>query len=132
MAIARGLGGWELHELRPTGGADLRGLVVAPERPPRLDEQAQRLLQNYLRYALARDAFLASVHLEMLEGDEGTVAEWTLAALRSLGATVAARAAIRTKLEGEEGVVLTVDDIERGIRATDQDWLDRPTWGERF
>lgn len=132
LGIARGLGGWEVLEFSAAGGAEPRGVLVPPERPPALDEGARRLLEAYIRYSLARDAFLASVHVDMLEGDGGTVAEWGAEALRTLGATVLARAVVRSKLRGVAPVALSANDLENGIRATDQDWLDRPTWGERL
>ncbi len=132
VAVARALGGWELLELAPKGGARSLGVLVPPERPPRLDASARRLLEGYLRYVLARDAFLASVHLEMLEGRDGSVRDWVESALLELGAEVLGRASVRAKLAGRDARELTEGDIERGIRATDQDWLDRPTWGDRL
>jgi Fe-S-cluster containining protein len=132
LGIARGLGGWEVLEFSAQGGATLVGVIAPPERPPALDEAARILLEGYLRYSLARDAFLASVHLDMLEGEGGTVAEWTADELRVLGATVLARGSVRAKLHGSAGTTLTANDVENGIRATDQDWLDRPSWGERL
>jgi Fe-S-cluster containining protein len=132
LGLAGGLGGWEVLEFSPTGGAELVGVIAPPERPPAIDPGARHLLEGYLRYSLARDAFLASVHVDMLEGDEGTVTEWAANELRVLGATVLARASVRSKLHGAEGASLGAEDLENGIRATDQDWLDRPSWGERL
>jgi Fe-S-cluster containining protein len=132
LGFAHGLGGWEVLELASTGGAELRAVIPPPGGPPSLDEGAQHLFEGYLRYSLARDTFLASVHVDMLAGDGGTVTEWAADELRVLGATVLARASVRAKLHGTSGVVLTATDLENGIRATDQDWLDRPSWGERL
>lgn len=132
LGFARGLGGWEVLEFSPAGGAELRSVVAPPDRPPPLKECAERLLEAYLRYALARDAFLAAVHLDMLEGDEGTVTDWVADELRVLGATVLARASVRSRFTGRAAGALSANDVENGIRATDQDWLDRPTWGERL
>lgn len=132
VAVARALGGWELLELAPEGGARSLGVVVPPERPPGLDASGRELLEGYLRYVLARDAFLASVHLEMLEARDGSVRDWAESALLELGAEVLGRASGRAKLAGRDGRELTERDVERGIRATDQDWLDRPTWGDRL
>jgi Fe-S-cluster containining protein len=132
LGLAGRLGGWEVLEFSAPGGAELVGVVAPPDRPPAVDAGARRLLEGYLNYSIARDAFLASVHVEMLEGDEGTVTEWAADELRVLGATVLARASVRSKLRGAEGASLTADDLEKGIRATDQDWLDRPGWGERL
>jgi putative zinc- or iron-chelating protein len=132
VALGEGFGGWEALELAAVGGATPLGLVVPPARPPTLDESAEALLSGYLRYWLARDCFLAAVQWEVMSGGEGTVLEATLADLHSIGSTVLARGSVRAKLRGDDGLRLSQDDIERGIRATDQDWLDRPTWGSRL
>lgn len=132
VALAGALGGWDLLELSATGGGRSLGRFVPPERPPGLDGGAARLLSGYLRYMLARDAFLASVHLEMLDTESGSVTDAARVALRELGATVLARAVVRSKLASRDRPVLTEAEVAGGIRATDQDWLDRPTWGDRW
>jgi Putative zinc- or iron-chelating domain len=132
VALARTLGGWELLQLSPAGGAEPLSVIPAPERPPELDGGAQGLLEGYLRYSLQRDAFLAAVHLEALEATEGSVVEWTSLALRELGATTLSRAVVRAKLRGAGEGTLSARDVADGIRATDMDWLDRPTWGDRL
>jgi Fe-S-cluster containining protein len=132
VAIASGLGGWELLQLAPSGAVRTEELVVPPDRPPGLTEDARSLLEAYLRYWLRRDAFLASVQLEMLDGTEGAVTAWAERDLRALGATTLARASVRAKRAGRDGDHLTEADVTAGIRATDQDALDRPTWGDRF
>ncbi len=132
VALAQGLGGWEVLELSAMGGANPVGLAVPPDRPPALDRNAEALLSGYLHYWLARDSFLGAVHLEMLSSGEGTVVDAALDDLHSIGSTVLARGAIRSKLRGEDGNRLSIADVELGIRSTDQDWLDRPTWGSRL
>jgi putative zinc- or iron-chelating protein len=132
VALGRGLGGWEALEFAPEGGSRPVGLAVPPERRPGLDWMAEALLSGYLRYWLARDGFLSAVHLEMLSAPEGTVVEAVLADLHAIGSSVLARGAVRAKLRGEDGALLTAGDVALGIRATDQDWLDRPTWGSRL
>jgi Fe-S-cluster containining protein len=132
VALAQGLGGWEALELSAEGSSSPVGLAVPPDRPPSLDRAAEMLLTGYLRYWLARDSFLAAVHLGMLSTSEGTVVEAVLEDLHSIGSTVLARGAVRAKLRGEDGTRLSVADVELGIRGTDQDWLDRPTWGSRL
>jgi hypothetical protein len=42
---------------------------------------------------------------------------------------VVVRASVRARLRGGDGILLTVDDLDRGIRAMDGDLLDRPTMG---
>jgi len=132
MALAQGLGGWEALELSAEGGARPIGIAVPPDRLPTLDEDAEALLSGYLGYWLARDGFLAAVHLAMLSTTEGTVVDATLDDLHAIGSTVLARGSVRSKLRGNPGARLTRADVEAGIRATDQDWLDRPTWGSRL
>lgn len=131
-ALARGLGGWEAFELGPDGGAKRIGEAVPPDEVPSLTPGAERLLSSYLRYWLDRDCFLAAVHLEMRSTREGNVADVALEELHSIASDVLARGAFRSRLRGEAGARLSAPELELGIRATDQDWLDRPTWGSRL
>lgn len=132
VAIAAALGGWELLELDPEGRVQLLDLVVPPARPPELSEGAGERLAQYLRYWVERDAFLASAELEALEATEGSVLDWAEAGLRAIAATTVARAYVRAKLRGGTAERLSAEDLGDGIRAVDQDWLDRPTWGDRL
>ncbi|HLN50529.1 MAG TPA: YkgJ family cysteine cluster protein [Thermoplasmata archaeon] len=131
-ALAQALGGWEALELSAEGGSEFIGLMVPPEQPPALDRGAHALLDAYLHYWLDRDAFLGAVHLEALSTPGGDVGEAALRDLHSIASDVLARASVRAKLRGDDGRQLGRADIELGIRATDQDWLDRPTWGSRL
>jgi Fe-S-cluster containining protein len=122
--------GAELLELRPSGGArEVTGAVPLPEEPPRVAPAARELLEGYLRYWLERDAFFGIVHLAMAGSDEGTVNEWAEAELRRITATVLTRAHLLDAALGRSSQALGDDSILLGIRATDQDLLDRPTWG---
>ena len=132
LALAHKLGGWEVHEMAPGGAGASLGVFPPPERPPQLDAPATDLLERYLRYVLERDGFLASVHLDALEAGEGSVREWAAVELAAVGAVVLARGAVRAKLHGEDATTLSADRVDDGIRATDMDWLDRPTWGDRL
>jgi len=132
IALAQVGEAWESVELSPDGGSESSGVAVPPDLLPLLDSAAEELLSGYLRYLLARDIFLAGVHWEMIRGEPGTVDEVALAELHAIGSDVLARGAVRAQLRGESGARLTALDIELGIRATDQDWLDRPTWGGRL
>jgi hypothetical protein len=132
VALALGLGGWEARELSADGGFRALGLAAPPVRRPTMDEEATGLLEGYLHYVLARDSFLAAVHLELSRGREGNVTDAAREDLRTVGSLVLARGSVRAKLRGASGALLGKEDVERGIRATDLDWLDRPTWGSRL
>lgn len=132
VALADGVGGIEALELSPEGGGKTLDLVVPPDQLPSVDARGESLLSGYLRYWLARDCFLAAVHLEMQSISEGDVVEVARHDLLAIASDVLARSAIRAKLNGKDGTRLTRPDIELGIRAVDQDWLDRPTWGSRL
>jgi Fe-S-cluster containining protein len=133
VAIADALGGAELLEVRTEGGV-ARSLGVFPttERRPRLTDDGARLLRGYLRYWLGRDRLFGTVLLAMADADDGDVLEWTASELRAIGATTLARAILRARARGEGDRELGAEDVARGIRATDQDLLDRPTWGDRL
>ena len=133
VALARAIGGWELLELRPEGGvARSLGVLPGPDRPPRLHPEAESVLRGYLRYWLARDALFGIVHLKMVASTGGTVSEWVDAELRTIGALVLARAEVRAKLRRGAVDRLSPAELLDGIRATDQDLLDRDGWGDRL
>ncbi len=131
VAIASGLGGWELEELAPEGGGRTLGVVPPLERVPDVAPDGTRLLAAYLAYWLARDQLFATVEWEMMEyADDRPVGERVAAELRGTGALVLARADARARLSRGAVRELTVADVAAGIRATDQDLLDRDGWGE--
>jgi len=133
VGLSEAIGGWELVEIRPEGGiAQSLGVLPPIEHRPPLAAEAERLLLGYLEYWLARDSLFGSVHLAMSESSSGDVAEWVEAELRTIGATVLARGSARARSRGSDLARLDVADVERGIRATDQDLLDRPSWGDRL
>jgi Fe-S-cluster containining protein len=132
VALGEKLGSWELLELSPEGGGRPLGVFPPPSVPPELTDEGERLLRAYLRYVLDRDAFLGAVLLDFAESPDGTLAERTSAELRTLGAAVLARGSVRAKLRGASGTVLDVATVADGIRASDMDSLDRPTWGDRL
>jgi len=132
VAIGAGLGGWALLELSPEGGATPLGVVPPPDRCPPMSPPAKALLTAYLDYWLRRDAVFGAVHLAMAEADEGTVEEWVRRELRGIGALVLARADVRARARRGPGGPLSAEEVAEGIRATDQDLLDRATWGDRL
>jgi Fe-S-cluster containining protein len=133
VALAGGLGGWEVVELRPTGGvARHLGVVPPPDQPPRLEADADRLLRGYLRYFLERDLLFGYVLPRMTDREVGTVLDHVAEELRTIGATVLSRAAVRSSIRGRSGGPLSAAELADGIRATDQDLLDVATWGDRL
>jgi hypothetical protein len=133
VAFAQALGGWDLLELRPTGGVERSlGLVPPPSGSPSLTPEGRAALAGYLRYWLERDCLFGVVHLEMLEGEVGTVTESVESELRRTGALVLSRAYVLAGVHRGEVGPLSGPDVLGGIRAVDQDLLDRRTWGERF
>jgi len=132
VALSRALGGWEARELSPEGGGRTLGVLAPPARRPSLDREAEELLEAYLRYVLDRDSFLAAVQWELFAGRRGDVLSAALEDLRTIGSVVMARAAVRSQAAGSVPTQLGRPQIEQGIRATDFDWLDRPTWGIRL
>jgi hypothetical protein len=133
VALAGGLGGWEALELRSSGGvARHLGAIPPPSVPPRIAREGEALLRGYLAYFLERDLLFASVVPRMVEAEEGSVTEWIEEELRRIGATVVSRALVRAKVSGGGINPLTSAEIADGIRATDQDLMDVPTWGDRL
>jgi len=133
LALAAGLGGWEVLELRPEGGREPPlGILPPPSRPPDVDRGGRRLLEGYLRYFLERDALFGTVLSDLEVGGPHSVADEIAAELRAIGALVLSRAEVRGKVLGTSTGTLTERDIADGIRATDQDLLDRPTWGDHL
>ena len=130
VAFATRPEGWELIELRSKGGVERSlGVTSPPDRLPALSEEAVRLLAGYLRYWLERDQLFGVVHLEMAENDRDTVTDWVVSELRQIAALTIARASVLAVLSRGGAGSLTGADLQQGIRATDQDLLDRPSWG---
>ncbi len=133
VALANGIGGWHLLELRESGGVERTIAVVPPpEAPPDLTSEGRTVLEGYLRYWLARDALFGIVQLAMLESDEGDVEEWIRGELAAIGALVLARADVRLRARAGEARPLGAFEVQEGIRASDQDLLDRTGWGDRL
>lgn len=130
VAIAGHAGGWQLVELQEEGGvAAWLGVWPPPTRMPTLDRNAERALRSYLGYWLERDALFGFVHTAMVEEPSTEDVRARVAReLRWIGATVVARARVRASARGSATTTLTEVDIDRGVRATDADLLDRAGW----
>ncbi len=133
VAFAGDSGAWELFELRPTGGvARSLGIAAPPDHPPAVTEDAALTLAGYLRYWLERDVLFGTVHLAMLEGGDGSVTDHVAEELRRIAAVTLSRAHVLAALRRGNVDRLTEDDVRDGLRATDQDLLDRASWGDRL
>jgi len=132
VALAAGLGGWEFLELHAEGGGDTLAVVPPPDRPPELTAAGRGLLVGYLRYFLERDALFGTVVPELLPGGPSTVTDEVQTELRAIGALVLSRAEARRRAFRGTSGPLSEAEVADGIRACDQDLLDRPTWGDRL
>jgi Fe-S-cluster containining protein len=125
--------GWGVVELDPTGGVRRSwGVTPPPNRAPGLTETAAATLDGYLRYWLERDLLFGVVHLAMLEDPEGSVTEHVTWELRRIAAVTLSRAHVLAALRGVGGDRLSEEEVRDGLRASDQDLLDRGTWGTRL
>lgn len=130
LAMAGGPSGWEVLELRPEGGIkESLGVVPPPDRLPALSEDARESLVGYLRYWLERDQLFGIVQLDMAQYPEGDVTDHVTAELRQIAAVTVSRASALSKVRGGGRDPISDRDLRQGIRATDQDLLDRPAWG---
>ena len=120
----------DLLALREGGGVEERLASYAyPERVPRVTEQGTRLVRAYLEYFADRDAFIGSA-LTRVDGFDPTILLETCEDdLREIAAATLSRAVYRSWLHGGSAETLDSAEIADGIRATDADYLDRPTLG---
>ncbi|HKV90581.1 MAG TPA: hypothetical protein VJQ43_05220, partial [Thermoplasmata archaeon] len=130
VAFAGHPAGWSLHRFSE-GGAEPVPLTVAnpPDSLPGRTPGGDRRLRAYLHYLVERDDAFDTVLAG--EAPPGPLVEHVAGDLVRTGATVLARAFVLQRLHGGHGP-LDETDVWLGIRATDAEWLDRPTVGRRF
>jgi putative zinc- or iron-chelating protein len=130
VAICAGGEGVDLLTLREGGGVEERLASFAyPDHLPRLTREGDRMLRAYLGYVLERDAFIGAALEHYDARDEYTLLEVCTEDLREIAAATLSRSVYRTWLDGGSAETIDASEIERGIRATDADYLDRPTVG---
>ncbi|MCI4329794.1 MAG: YkgJ family cysteine cluster protein [Thermoplasmata archaeon] len=130
VAFATHAGGWMLFELSEAGDEPgTLGVIPPPTATPEVTTQGEQLLRGYLHYLLERDDAVEGVLAQ--EAPEGSVEEGLAADLIRTAATVLSRASVLQRLDGRDGA-LDAADLWEGVRATDAEWLDRPTTGRRF
>ncbi|MCI4324562.1 MAG: YkgJ family cysteine cluster protein [Thermoplasmata archaeon] len=123
-------GGWMLLAISEAGDEPKTlGVVPPPTSPPPLTTAGEQLVRAYLHYLVERDDAIDGVFAQ--GGPEGPVTDAVAADLVRTAATVLSRASVLQRLDGREEP-LDAADIWDGIRATDAEWLDRPTTGRRF
>lgn len=130
VAFATHAGGWMLFELSEVGDEPRTlGVIPPPTALPAMTTQGEQILRGYLHYLLERDDAVEGVLAQ--EAPEGSVEEGLAADLIRTGATALSRASVLQRLDGRDGP-LDAADLWEGVRATDAEWLDRPTTGRRF
>jgi Fe-S-cluster containining protein len=130
VAFASHPGGWMLFALSEDGEEPRTlGVHPPPESPPAVTAPGEELLRGYLHYLVERDDAVDGVLAQ--PAPEGSVEEALQADLIRTAATVLSRASVLQRLDGRDEP-LDAADVWDGIRATDAEWLDRPTTGRRF
>jgi len=130
VALCAGDEGVDLLVLREGGGVEERLASFAyPERLPRMTPEADRMLLAYLDYVAQRDAFLGAALYRHDPGGETSLIEQCTEDLREIAAAAVSRSVYRAWLHGGSSETLGDAEIADGIRATDADYLDRPTVG---
>ncbi|MCI4320909.1 MAG: hypothetical protein L3K05_01205, partial [Thermoplasmata archaeon] len=130
LAFASHPGGWMLLALSERG-EEPRTLAVVPppDAPPAVSSPGERVLRGYLHYLVERDDLLDAVLAEAAPA--GPLESAAQADLIRTAATALSRGSVLQRLDGRDGP-LDAADVWNGIRATDAEWLDRPTTGRRF
>jgi Fe-S-cluster containining protein len=130
VAFASHPGGWLVLALSERGEEPRPIEVVPPpDAPPELTTTGSRMLAGYLHYLIERDDAVDAALAE--PGPAGPIADAVAANLVRTGSTVLARASVLQRTDGRSGP-LDAEDVWSGVRATDAEWLDRPTTGRRF
>ncbi|HTT26652.1 MAG TPA: hypothetical protein VMH90_06820, partial [Thermoplasmata archaeon] len=128
LAITDHPGGVELLVLREDGGDPVpAGAWAVPDRSPDCDADADRTLRGYLDYLLARDFTYWAAAARA--GDDDRLIDLVEEDLGRFGALVLARAWVRRAMTHPTRGRLDASAILDGIRATDAEFLDRPTLG---
>ncbi|MCI4335950.1 MAG: YkgJ family cysteine cluster protein [Thermoplasmata archaeon] len=111
------------------GGAPEVGTYALPIDPPKLDTEARRLIDGYLRYAFDRDAVVGQLFWELADARSTEFGAAFRFAVAETTAMVVTRSAVLAAARGEPPDHLGRDAVLGGIRASDADVLDRPTAG---
>jgi hypothetical protein len=133
VAIARHPGGWEFLSLTERGGEPTSLTVLPPpQRCPEMYPGGERVLQAYLEYLLARDITYWQAAERLDPDGEFGMAEEVALDVAEFGALVLSRAWARERLRAVDPGPLDAEAVLDGVRATDAEFLDRPTLGLRL
>jgi hypothetical protein len=100
-----------------------------PRDPPELDAGGERALSAYLGHLLDRDFTYWAAARRARANPEESLLELVEDDVALFGATVLARADRRRRLRGLPERPLDGELVWEGVRATDGEFLDRPTMG---
>lgn len=124
---------WNLLELSAEGDLPAaRFSSRPPERALPMTPDADRLWRGYLHYWVERDALLGIVEAAADPTDSADFEAGLRTALEEIAGEVLDRGGFLARAQGAPPGRLDVPAISLGLRATDMDLLDRPSWGERL
>jgi Fe-S-cluster containining protein len=130
LAIAGVEDGAELLRIDEAGASSYSaGIWPDPREPPVLDPGGERALRAYLGHLLDRDFTYWAAALRAAANADESLLELVEEDLAEFGATVLARADRRRRLRGLPDGPLDGELVWEGVRATDGEFLDRPTMG---
>ncbi len=130
VAVAEHAAGWEVRTVEETGTRSRSlGVWPAPSEPPKLTFPGERVLLRYLELLLDRD-FTYWAAAERIRADGGpSLSDAVREDLGRFGALVLARGELIDRLRTGGGHALGPELARDGVRATDGEFLDRPTLG---
>ncbi|HEV2165396.1 MAG TPA: YkgJ family cysteine cluster protein [Thermoplasmata archaeon] len=130
VALADHAGGWELLSIEETGQRSRSlGVWPAPSRFPLVSPEGEELLRAYLAHLLDRDFTYWSAAERVRSERSGSLERAVSEDVGRFGALVLARAEGLQGFRSADRGPLSADLVWDGIRATDGEFLDRPTLG---
>ena len=130
VAISDHPSGWELISVEETGRTSRSlGVWPSPSQLPSVSSGGEDLLRAYLLHLLDRDFTYWSAAERLRVGGHGTLSEAVEEDIGRFGALVLARAQLLQRFRSEAAAPLSGGLVWDGIRATDGEFLDRPTLG---
>ncbi|HEV2519005.1 MAG TPA: YkgJ family cysteine cluster protein [Thermoplasmata archaeon] len=130
LGIAEHRGGWELLSLEE-GGSPPGSLGIWPpaDEPPQMTPEGERALDRYLDYLLRREFTYWAAAAQIPRADARSLLDEVRSDIGRFGAMVLARAELIDRFRHGESSTLDGPLVWAGVRATDGEFLDRPTLG---